>query len=165
MLRAVKQSQPSLREQHLSCSNVPVLSLDSRRKSAARFHRMSLSTRRKLSNWPIYRPSSTKVYESIPLARRGFRACLPDSRSTVDMFQQGWVQFHHCHSGSDVVQETLTKRQTEIYTSAWTVTHDPGNFSDPMSFKPERWLDPESKDVKEASQPFSLGPRGCLGRK
>ncbi|KAK2017789.1 cytochrome P450 [Colletotrichum eremochloae] len=53
---------------------------------------------------------------------------------------------------------------TEIYTSAWAVTHDPDNFSDPMSFKPERWLDPDSKDVKEASQPFSLGPRGCLGR-
>ena len=34
-----------------------------------------------------------------------------------------------------------------------------------MDFKPERWLDPESKDVKEASQPFLLGYRGCIGRK
>lgn len=56
-------------------------------------------------------------------------------------------------------------RQTEIYTSAWTVTHDPANFQDPMSFRPERWLDPDNTDKKEASQPFSLGPRGCLGRK
>ncbi|PVH90535.1 cytochrome P450, partial [Periconia macrospinosa] len=31
-------------------------------------------------------------------------------------------------------------------------------------FKPERWIDPDNTDVKEASQPFSLGPRGCLGR-
>lgn len=56
-------------------------------------------------------------------------------------------------------------RKAEIYTSAWTVTHDAANFEAPMKFSPERWLDPDSRDVKEASQPFSLGPRGCLGRK
>ncbi|KAI1138331.1 cytochrome P450 [Hypoxylon sp. FL0543] len=53
---------------------------------------------------------------------------------------------------------------TEIYTSAWAVTHDERYFAEPMKFKPERWLDPNSRDMKEASQPFSLGPRGCLGR-
>ncbi|KAI2616499.1 cytochrome P450 [Hypoxylon sp. NC1633] len=53
---------------------------------------------------------------------------------------------------------------TEIYTSAWAVTHDEQYFAEPMQFMPERWLDPNSGDVKEASQPFSLGPRGCLGR-
>lgn len=55
--------------------------------------------------------------------------------------------------------------QTEIYTSAWTVTHDEANFSQPDDFIPERWLSPDNKDRKEASQPFSLGLRGCLGRK
>lgn len=43
-----------------------------------------------------------------------------------------------------------------------------------MTFNPERWLEGSGDDnndknnganVKEASQPFSLGPRGCLGRK
>ncbi|RYP76857.1 hypothetical protein DL769_003543 [Monosporascus sp. CRB-8-3] len=53
---------------------------------------------------------------------------------------------------------------TEIYTSPWAATHDPQYFSEPMKFKPERWLDPNSTDVKEASQPFLLGPRACLGR-
>ncbi|TVY35494.1 Cytochrome P450 monooxygenase [Lachnellula subtilissima] len=53
---------------------------------------------------------------------------------------------------------------TEVYTSAWTVTHDEAYFSDPMTFKPERWIDPKSTDRKDASQPFSLGLRGCLGR-
>jgi len=52
----------------------------------------------------------------------------------------------------------------DVYTSAWTVTHDPRYFHEPRAFKPERWLDPHCTDVKEASQPFSLGPRGCLGR-
>ncbi|KAI1744493.1 cytochrome P450 monooxygenase [Xylaria scruposa] len=53
---------------------------------------------------------------------------------------------------------------TEVYTSAWTVTHDPANFHDPNTFKPERWTDPKCTDIKEASQPFSLGYRGCIGR-
>ncbi|KAL2011467.1 hypothetical protein VTN00DRAFT_4185 [Thermoascus crustaceus] len=35
----------------------------------------------------------------------------------------------------------------EVYTSTWT-----------------RWLDPESKDVKEASQLFAVGPQSCLGQ-
>ncbi|KAL5435507.1 Cytochrome P450 monooxygenase orf9 [Paraphaeosphaeria minitans] len=52
----------------------------------------------------------------------------------------------------------------EMYTSAWTVTHDAKYFPEPFVFNPERWIDPHAIDVKEASQPFSLGPRGCLGR-
>ena len=38
------------------------------------------------------------------------------------------------------------------------------NFTDPFEFRPERWLGKNEKDVLDASQPFSLGPRGCLGR-
>ncbi|EMF14032.1 cytochrome P450 [Sphaerulina musiva SO2202] len=52
----------------------------------------------------------------------------------------------------------------EVFTHAWTLTHSEEYFADPMAFKPERWLDPMSTDVKEASQPFSMGPRGCLGQ-
>ncbi|KAB8216388.1 cytochrome P450 [Aspergillus novoparasiticus] len=62
------------------------------------------------------------------------------------------------------VGEYYVPRGAEIYTSAWTVTHSEEYFAEPMRFKPERWLDPESSDVKEASQPFSMGPRGCLGQ-
>ncbi|KAK3343539.1 benzoate 4-monooxygenase cytochrome P450 [Lasiosphaeria hispida] len=41
---------------------------------------------------------------------------------------------------------------------------DPANFEDPEAFKPERWLGENQRDIRDASQPFSLGPRGCLGR-
>ncbi|CAJ0553060.1 Ff.00g115720.m01.CDS01 [Fusarium sp. VM40] len=53
---------------------------------------------------------------------------------------------------------------TEVYTSVWTVTHDENNFHLPYEFKPERWLDKSCNDNLEASQPFSLGPRGCVGK-
>ncbi|KAI4861117.1 putative cytochrome P450 [Hypoxylon rubiginosum] len=52
----------------------------------------------------------------------------------------------------------------EVYTSTWSVSHDERYFADPDVFKPERWVDPQCKDIKEASQPFSLGYRACIGR-
>ncbi|OTA61603.1 cytochrome P450 [Hypoxylon sp. EC38] len=52
----------------------------------------------------------------------------------------------------------------EINVTPWSITHDEKYFSDPWDFKPERWLDPNSTDVKDASRPFLLGPRDCLGR-
>jgi cytochrome P450 len=45
---------------------------------------------------------------------------------------------------------------------------DPANFSDPYVFKPERWLNEsteKNQDKLEASQPFSIGARGCIGIK
>ncbi|KAB8269484.1 cytochrome P450 [Aspergillus minisclerotigenes] len=63
-----------------------------------------------------------------------------------------------------VCNGTYVPGNVEVYTSAWTVTHDARYFHDPYTFKPERWLDPNCTDNKDASQPFSLGPRGCLGR-
>ncbi|KAJ5735335.1 uncharacterized protein N7483_000460 [Penicillium malachiteum] len=54
---------------------------------------------------------------------------------------------------------------TEVYTSAWTVTHDPQYFKDPETFRPGHWRDPKCTDQKEASRPFSLGLRACIGRK
>lgn len=47
------------------------------------------------------------------------------------------------------------------------------NFTDSDSFVPERWLAPDSADFdprfandrKKVLQPFSTGPRNCLGMK
>jgi cytochrome P450 len=57
----------------------------------------------------------------------------------------------------------------------WAATHSVRNFHDPYSFRPERWLprgekededaDPLTTDKLDASNAFSLGPRGCIGRK
>lgn len=68
-------------------------------------------------------------------------------------------------SPGTVIDGYFVPKGADVYTSAWTVTHDERYFHDPFTFKPERWIDSDCKDVKEASQAFSLGPRGCLGRK
>ena len=40
------------------------------------------------------------------------------------------------------------------------------NWTDPYTFKPERWLDGGwDGDDNKAMQPFLVGPRNCLGRK
>ena len=49
----------------------------------------------------------------------------------------------------------------------WATYHSENNFKDPFSYRPERFLhDPKyAGDSMEALQPFSLGPRNCVGRK
>jgi cytochrome P450 len=47
----------------------------------------------------------------------------------------------------------------------WSVTHNPRHFADPDTFRPERWVDPECADDLDASKPFLLGPRMCMGVK
>ncbi|KAI5250672.1 hypothetical protein E4T42_04852 [Aureobasidium subglaciale] len=82
----------------------------------------------------------------------GLRIYPPGSRGFPRISTGGKIDGHYIPPGVDV------------YTSAWTVTHDEQYFKDPFTFNPERWLDAVSEEVKEASQPFSLGTRGCLGR-
>jgi cytochrome P450 len=55
-----------------------------------------------------------------------------------------------------------------VFTTHLAAYRNLNNFREPYSFIPERWL-PEygefDTDKKHALQPFSLGPRVCLGRK
>jgi cytochrome P450 len=52
------------------------------------------------------------------------------------------------------------------------MNRDPANFHDASAFRPERWLpdaltNPESpffKDRRQEMQPFSMGPRNCMGQ-
>lgn len=55
---------------------------------------------------------------------------------------------------------------TRVGVPSWAASRSPVNFRDPESFIPERWLEDVryAEDGREASQPFNIGPRGCLGR-
>lgn len=59
--------------------------------------------------------------------------------------------------------------KVSVGTHQWSATHSDANFYNPDKFVPERWLrDPPAQyrnDIKAASQPWSIGPRNCLGRK
>ena len=55
---------------------------------------------------------------------------------------------------------------TRVGVPAWAANRSPLNFRDPESFIPERWLGEirYAEDRRETSQPFNIGPRGCIGR-
>lgn len=48
----------------------------------------------------------------------------------------------------------------------WAISHSSIHFKDPYKFRPERWLGPSESggDNRKASQPFSVGPRNCIGK-
>ena len=62
--------------------------------------------------------------------------------------------------------------QTQIVMHQWAIYHNPSNFAQPDAFKPERFLSPDhpfydpqfSADKKTTFQPFSFGPRNCVGK-
>ncbi|KAL6711299.1 hypothetical protein ACN47E_005830 [Coniothyrium glycines] len=72
--------------------------------------------------------------------------------------------------GGSLIDGHAVPGGTSVCVSSWGAAHSASNFADPDSFRPERFLDtPEFKakyagDVRKAAQPFSTGPRGCIGR-
>lgn len=53
---------------------------------------------------------------------------------------------------------------TIVHADALSMSTHPRFWTYPNEFRPERWVGDGFKgDDKRASQPFSLGPRGCLG--
>ncbi len=59
---------------------------------------------------------------------------------------------------------------TKVSNCMLAIFTDPDSFMDPLEFHPERWLGGQERerfegDRLEAAQPFSVGPRGCVGKK
>ena len=56
-----------------------------------------------------------------------------------------------------------------MYVSQYAMYHSSRHFKDPDVFVPERWLEGAngeySGDKKEGWNPFSFGPRNCIGKK
>ncbi|KAK7534219.1 cytochrome P450 [Phyllosticta citribraziliensis] len=54
---------------------------------------------------------------------------------------------------------------TSVMVSQWAAYHSPLNFHEPDKFIPERWLEDRfTREEKTLLQPFSFGPRNCLGK-
>lgn len=69
--------------------------------------------------------------------------------------------------GGAYVAGAFVAEGTMVAASQYAMNHCSRNFSDSFSFKPERFLQPENfpSDNFDALQPFSCGPRNCIGRK
>ncbi|KFY03256.1 hypothetical protein O988_01599 [Pseudogymnoascus sp. VKM F-3808] len=51
-----------------------------------------------------------------------------------------------------------------VSTNPYAASVSPQNFANPKDFIPERWLGKNETDELNATRPFSLGSRSCLGR-
>ncbi|CAA9965759.1 Cytochrome p450 3a17 [Pyrenophora teres f. maculata] len=75
-------------------------------------------------------------------------------------------------SPGEYVNGCYVPKGTLISIFQWAVYHNPNNFLQPDAFIPERWLSPDhpfhdpqfNADKKAAFQPFSFGPRNCIGK-
>ncbi|KAL4748479.1 hypothetical protein BDW72DRAFT_205603 [Aspergillus terricola var. indicus] len=83
-----------------------------------------------------------RVYPPVPLG---------GARVSPGAYVDGFVAF-------------LTGPQVEVSTSLYALHHNGEYFNDPYRFAPERWINPESTDRKEAVQPFLLGSRSCIAK-
>ena len=75
------------------------------------------------------------------------------------------LDLNHCSRNDTTLQTCVSFMQ-------WGASLSASNFAYPKEFRPERWLEPASassspfaNDKRDALQPFSLGPRSCIGRK
>ncbi|KAH7032669.1 cytochrome P450 [Microdochium trichocladiopsis] len=70
-------------------------------------------------------------------------------------------------AGGGTVDGFYLPENTSISVPQWSAYHCEQNWTDPESFVPERWLGTEPRyanDKRDVLQPFSFGPRNCLGK-
>lgn len=89
-------------------------------------------------------------------------ACLEEGMRIFPSIPTGLVRT--VPAGGDTIAGEWIPGGTTVSVHAWSATHSATNWSNPEEFHPERWLIEDPRDKREASQPFSLGPRGCIGR-
>ncbi|KAL8724114.1 MAG: hypothetical protein Q9166_008126 [cf. Caloplaca sp. 2 TL-2023] len=66
--------------------------------------------------------------------------------------------------GGDTVNGDWLPGGTVVSVNPMAASLSESNFHEPFAFKPERWIGENYRDKLDASQPFSMGARGCLGR-
>ncbi|RFU24287.1 hypothetical protein B7463_g12050, partial [Scytalidium lignicola] len=68
--------------------------------------------------------------------------------------------------GGDFVSGYFVPEGTVVSVSAYAAYHSERNFKNADAFLPERWMGDEAyaNDKRTSLQPFSFGPRSCLGR-
>ncbi|KAI4088664.1 MAG: hypothetical protein LQ344_005902 [Seirophora lacunosa] len=69
-------------------------------------------------------------------------------------------------AGGCVIDGHLVPGNVTVSTHHYASYHASANFARPEEFLPTRWLDDRAfyNDSKDVLQPFSLGPRNCLGK-
>ena len=100
-----------------------------------------------------------------PVSLVGHRDTLPWTRAIIDealrLYPPAWALSRRSY-GPDVVGGHDVPAGTLVIISPWLVHRRDPPWTDPLAFRPERFLDPAA--VRSAYLPFGQGPRLCIGR-
>ncbi|KAF2969310.1 hypothetical protein GQX73_g4253 [Xylaria multiplex] len=90
-------------------------------------------------------------------------ACLNETLRCYPPFVTGAPRQTHKDA---IIAGKFVPRGTVVSVFQYAANHDEHYWKDPEKFAPERWMnDAKYKgDQLDAMQPFSLGPRNCIGR-
>ncbi|KXH69073.1 cytochrome P450 [Colletotrichum salicis] len=103
---------------------------------------------------------SMRVYPVVPMGLT--RVVKPGGDYICERFVPAGVS---SFESEDIVL-LIKSKQTRVMVSQWPMYHNEKYFVEPNSFIPERWLGDSrfENDDRAALQPFSFGPRNCIGR-
>ncbi|KAB2573625.1 Cytochrome P450 monooxygenase rdc4 [Lasiodiplodia theobromae] len=96
-------------------------------------------------------------------------ACFNESLRVYPSVPQGPPRV--MEAGGGIISGHFVPENTRLSLAQYSAYHSPTNFKDPLSFIPERWLTDDplaaefANDRKDVLQPFSYGPRNCIGKK
>jgi cytochrome P450 len=100
-----------------------------------------------------------------PVSLTGHRETLPWTRAVVDealrLFPPAWALSRRSHA-PDVVGGREVPAGTLVIISPWLMHRRADPWTDPLAFRPERFLDPAAG--RHGYLPFGQGPRLCIGR-
>jgi cytochrome P450 len=95
-----------------------------------------------------------------------FTACLEEGLRTYPPVPSGLPRV--TSKEGNVICDRYVPANTAVYVTQWAAYSSASNFAEPHIFVPERWMkNPPAKyanDNKKVLQPFSVGPRNCIGR-
>lgn len=142
--------------------------------------KLTLLTREIRSTWPTY---SSITLSAVNNSAPYLIAVLNESLRYFPPVPTGFER-RISQPGGEVISGVFIPEGTAVQVSQWAAHHSEENFADPELFVPERWLDGEDGmgddgdgkgkkwkreekyegDRRGAMQPFSFGPRNCLGK-
>ncbi len=100
-----------------------------------------------------------------PVSLVGHRDALPWTRAVIDealrLYPPAWALSRRSY-GPDVVAGREVPTGTLVIISPWLVHRRADTWTDPLAFRPERFLD--AGTARSSYLPFGQGPRLCIGR-
>jgi cytochrome P450 len=100
-----------------------------------------------------------------PVTMLDHRDRIPWTRAVIDealrLYPPAWAISRRSH-GPDVIGGVEVPAGTLAIISPWVVHRRPHSWSDPLAFRPERFLDGPA--ARTGYLPFGQGPRLCIGR-